>query len=89
MSTPARGTFRFVNWTLRPDRDDDAPPVTYAFRCLTLTGNDTECEARSEPSTDPTEPQTWAFGHLREHPEHTSYAEVIERPWVMWREGPA
>lgn len=84
-----RRRFAFFEWTLRPDQDDDAPPVTYAFRCLTLNDDDTECDARSEPNTDPAEPQTWAFAHMRRHPEHTSYAEVIERPWVMWRGGPA
>lgn len=72
--------FRLVRWTLRPDREDDAPPTTYALRCLAIEDDDTGCGARSLPSTDPTEPQTWAFNHLREHPEHTGYAEVIERP---------
>ncbi|GAA3856197.1 hypothetical protein GCM10023084_07620 [Streptomyces lacrimifluminis] len=87
MTTTTRRTFRFVNWTLRPDQDDDAPPLMYGFRCLALTDDDTGCAAKSSLSKDPTEPQTWAFAHRREHPEHTSYAEVIERPWVMWREG--
>ncbi|WP_431783248.1 hypothetical protein [Streptomyces chumphonensis] len=87
--TPApRRVFRFVNWTLRPDQDEDAPPLTHAFRCLTLRDDDSPCGARSEASTDPTVPQTWAFDHLRRHPDHTSYAEIIERPWVMWRGGP-
>lgn len=40
-------------------------------------------------SEDPTVPQDWAFDHMREHPEHTGYAEVIERPWVMWRGCPS
>ncbi|MEE1930371.1 hypothetical protein V1J52_19660 [Streptomyces sp. TRM 70351] len=85
MTTPIRRMFRFVNWTLRPDREADAPPLTYAFRCLALLGDDTPCDARSQTETDPAGPQEWAFGHLRQHPGHTSYAEVIERPWVMWR----
>ncbi|MBW1601423.1 hypothetical protein JJV70_04735 [Streptomyces sp. JJ66] len=84
MTTATRRVFRFVTWTLRLDQDDDAPPLTYAFRCLTLRDDDTECGARSQPSTDPAAARKWAFGHLREHPGHTSYAEVIERPWVMW-----
>lgn len=88
MTAAARRVFRFVQWTLRPDQDDDAPPLTYAFRCLTLNDDDTECAARSASSGDPAEPQAWAFGHLRDYPGHTSYTEVIERPWVMWREGP-
>ncbi|MBY8884043.1 hypothetical protein K7472_04190 [Streptomyces sp. PTM05] len=88
MSAPRR-VFGFVEWTLRPDRDDDAPAVTYALRCLALREDDSECGERSQASADPCGPQEWAFGHLRENPEHTSYAEVIERPWVMWRGGPA
>ncbi|MCX2969351.1 MULTISPECIES: DUF7848 domain-containing protein [Streptomyces] len=87
MTTAARRVFRYVNWTLRPDQDDDAPPLAYAFRCLTLRDDGTECDARSKTSTDPAEPQEWAFGHMREHPDHVSFAEVIERPWVMWRGG--
>jgi hypothetical protein len=89
VTTTARAVFRFVRWTLRPDEDDDAPPLTYAFRCLTLAEDDTECSATSAPSTDPAGPQKWTFDHLRSHPGHTSYAEVIERPWVMWRKGPS
>ncbi|GAA2984886.1 DUF7848 domain-containing protein [Streptomyces fulvorobeus] len=82
-------TLALVQWTLRPDRDDDAPPLTHRFRCLTLTDDDSECGAVSEPHTDPVDAQAWTFRHLRDHPEHTSYAEVIERPWVMWRGGRA
>ncbi|MFF4168642.1 hypothetical protein [Streptomyces sp. NPDC001744] len=78
-----------VNWTLRADRDDDAPPVTYRFRCLTLNDDDTECGAEGEPVTDPGAAQDWTFAHLREHPEHTGYAGVVELPYVMWREGRA
>ncbi|WP_405671369.1 hypothetical protein [Streptomyces sp. NBC_01530] len=37
----------------------------------------------------PDRTQAWVFSHMRRHPERTSYAEVIERPWVMWQEGPA
>lgn len=90
MTSPApRRVFGFVNWTLRPDLDDDAPPHTYAFRCLTLRDDDTECGAFSATTTDPGTAQRWTFTHLRDHPDHTSYAEVVERPWAMWRGGPA
>jgi hypothetical protein len=87
VTSVAARQFRLVQWALRPDQDDDAPPLMYAFRCLTLRDDDSECGARSETSTDPVDPQDWAFAHMREYPEHTSYAEVIERPYVMWREG--
>ncbi|MET9089101.1 hypothetical protein ABZX77_45770 [Streptomyces sp. NPDC004237] len=79
--------FRFVDWTLRPDLDADAPPTTYALRCLNLNDDDTACGAESRATTDPAEPQTWAFDHLRRHPGHTGFAELIERPWVMWQGG--
>ncbi|WP_405793366.1 hypothetical protein [Streptomyces sp. NBC_01506] len=41
--------------------------------------------ANVQPTT--VEMQTWVFAHLRAHPDHLSYAEVIERPWVMKPEG--
>ncbi|WP_317633488.1 DUF7848 domain-containing protein [Streptomyces sp. HUAS TT20] len=87
LRSPTR-RFAFFNWTLRPDLDSDASPTTYVFRCLTLKDDDTECAATSPRSECPSEPQTWAFAHMREHPGHTSYAEEIERPWVMWRGDP-
>ncbi|MFJ4869004.1 hypothetical protein [Streptomyces sp. NPDC088757] len=77
--------FALVDWTIRPDRDDDAPPTTHRFRCLALNDDDTECGAESEPVADPVQAQTWPFEHLRAHPEHTGFAEIVERPWVMWR----
>ncbi|MFF4754036.1 DUF7848 domain-containing protein [Streptomyces sp. NPDC002514] len=89
MTTPARRRrFVFVDWRLRPDLDDDAPPLIYVLRCRALRDDGSECAAQSPPSEDPAQPQTWAFTHLRERPEHTGYTEVIERPWVMGREGP-
>ncbi|WP_405796762.1 hypothetical protein [Streptomyces sp. NBC_01506] len=89
MTASSHRTLTFVNWRLQPNRDDDAAPTTYSFRCLTLNDDDTECAEKSALSTDPTEPQLWVFAHLRTHPDHLSYAEVIERPWVMRTEGPA
>ncbi|MGW3558190.1 DUF7848 domain-containing protein [Streptomyces sp. NPDC000963] len=77
--------FALADWTLRPDRDGDAPPTTHRFRCLALNDDDTECGAESEPVTDPVRAQEWPFEHLRAHPEHTGFAEIVERPWVMWR----
>lgn len=80
-----------VDWTLRPDLDDDAPETTHRFRCLGFKDDDGEipCGAAGEPVTDFRAAQDWTFAHLREHPEHTSYAEVIDRPYVMQRGGQA
>lgn len=81
-------TLGFVRWTIRPDRDIDAPPTTYAFRCLGEDENDKPCGAESTKSENFALARGWTFDHLREHPGHTSYAEVLQRPWVMWRGGP-
>ncbi|MER6098627.1 hypothetical protein ABT154_22790 [Streptomyces sp. NPDC001728] len=80
-----------INWTLRPDQDDDAPAMTHHFRCLAFTDDDgtIPCGAEGDPITDLRTAQDWTFAHLRENPEHTSYVEVIERPYVMRRGGRA
>ncbi|RSS44243.1 hypothetical protein [Streptomyces sp. WAC08241] len=69
----------------RPEPSPGCTPCAYRFRCLALDDDDTECGAESEPGTDPVRAQTWPFEHLRAHPEHTGFAEIVERPWVMWR----
>ncbi|MFB7951833.1 MULTISPECIES: hypothetical protein [unclassified Streptomyces] len=81
--------FRFVKWVLRPDAEPDAPPLTHRFRCIALDEGDDECGACSAAFTDPGRAQEWAFGHWRANPDHTGFAEVVERPWVMWMDGPA
>ncbi|MGW2182029.1 DUF7848 domain-containing protein [Streptomyces sp. NPDC001732] len=81
--------YRFVQWALRPDMEPDAPPAVHRFRCLALDDRDEECGARSAAFADVGEAQEWAFGHWRAHPEHTGFVEVVERPWVMWMDGPA
>jgi hypothetical protein len=81
--------FRFVKWALRPDAEPDAPQITHRFRCIVLDDSDDECGAHSGTFTDPAQAQEWAFGHWRAHPGHTSFAEVVERPWAMWMDGPA
>ncbi|MGV9879530.1 DUF7848 domain-containing protein [Streptomyces sp. NPDC003006] len=37
-------------WTIRPHRDVDAPPTTYAFRCLTQYEDGKPCGAESKES---------------------------------------
>ncbi|MGW2300983.1 DUF7848 domain-containing protein [Streptomyces sp. NPDC001809] len=82
-------TLALVHWALRPDRDEDAPPTTHRYKCLALEEDDSECAAEGEPTATPEEAQAWPFAHMRGNPGHTSYAEIIERPWVMWRGGRA
>lgn len=81
--------FRFVKWTLRPDAEVDAPRTAHRFRCVTLDDHDDECGACSGACADPGEAQGWAFGRWRANLDHTSFAETVERPWVMWMGGPA
>ncbi|MFE5510187.1 hypothetical protein ACFQ9J_06140 [Streptomyces sp. NPDC056529] len=56
---------------------------------MALEEDDSECAAEGEPTATPEEAQAWPFAHMRGNPGHTSYAEIIERPWVMWRGGRA
>ncbi|MET9517760.1 hypothetical protein [Streptomyces sp. NPDC002994] len=67
----------FGTWTLRPDQEPDAEPVTYAMRCAV-------CGAGSEASTDFSEPQSWVFRHVGRNPSHHTFQEVIVRPWRAW-----
>jgi hypothetical protein len=68
---------RFASWTLEPDREPDAEPVTYAMECAV-------CGRRSEASVDFQEAQRWTFAHAGRNPSHHTYREVIHRPWRAW-----
>ncbi|MEU1675112.1 hypothetical protein ABZ752_24280 [Streptomyces roseifaciens] len=74
---PPRSVYRFGIWTLTPDLEPDAEPVTYAMQCAV-------CEERSEPAEDLTTAQTWTFRHAGRNPSHHTYREVITRPWRAW-----
>lgn len=76
-------------WTIRPHRDVDAPPTTYAFRCLTRDENGKPCGAESKESENFAVACDWTFDHMRERPNHIRYTEILQRPWVMWRGGAA
>lgn len=84
-----RRTFGYINWSLRPNREPDAPPTVFRFRCLTESEDSEPCGAESDESENFAVARDWTYGHMRAHPTHVSYAEVLVRPWVMWRLGPA
>jgi hypothetical protein len=66
-------------WTLQPDREPDAAPITYAMQCGV-------CDESSPTSTDFAEPQGWVFEHGSRNPSHHTYREIITRPWrARWR----
>ncbi|WP_455681796.1 DUF7848 domain-containing protein [Streptomyces violascens] len=83
-----RQTFGYVNWTLRPNREPDAPPTRFKFRCLTEDESGKPCGTESKESENFAIARDWTFAHMQSHPTHVSYAEVVVRPWAMWRIGP-
>ncbi|MBW1604407.1 hypothetical protein JJV70_20335 [Streptomyces sp. JJ66] len=76
-----RAVLRFARWTLTPDREPDAEPVTFAMECAV-------CEKRSAPSVDFADAQRWTFTHAGRNPSHHTYRELITRPWRAWRAEP-
>ncbi|MFF4408094.1 hypothetical protein [Streptomyces sp. NPDC001404] len=78
-----RGEYAFFDFTISPDMDPDAPPMLYRFRCLGEDDDGTPCGAESEESEDFEEARGWTFKHKKDQPEHTSYEEVLRRPWIM------
>lgn len=79
-----KGTvWRFVDWTVTPDVEPDAPRTLHQFRCLAEGENGKPCGAQSELSEEFETARGWTFRHFKAHQDHTSYAQVIERPWIM------
>ncbi|MGW3323848.1 DUF7848 domain-containing protein [Streptomyces virginiae] len=74
MSQP-RAVVTHKTWTIMPDEAGDAKPTTYAMQCAA-------CPEKSDPSTGWEEPQDWALAHSGRNPSHTSYDEIITRPWA-------
>ncbi|MCA1222209.1 DUF7848 domain-containing protein [Streptomyces sp. 8L] len=72
-----RTVVRHQQWTLRPDQEPDAEPVSYAMRCAV-------CGEVSPAYTDFTASQDWVFAHGGRHPSHHTYREIITRPWKAW-----
>ncbi|HEY8986061.1 MAG TPA: hypothetical protein VIU15_41610 [Streptomyces sp.] len=75
-----RAVIRHETWTLEPDREPDAEPVTYAMECAV-------CGESSEAAHDFAEPQSWVLKHCGKNPSHHTFREVITRPWRTWRHG--
>ncbi|WP_312018540.1 hypothetical protein [Streptomyces sp. I05A-00742] len=76
-----RSVFLFRTWTLQPDREPDAEPVTYAMRCVV-------CGAESDAAEDFLDAQHWTFRHAGRNPSHHTYRELIMRPWRAWMDRP-
>ncbi|MCC3769739.1 hypothetical protein [Streptomyces sp. UNOC14_S4] len=78
-----RAQFAYRNWTITPDLEPDAPPTKHRFRCLGEDDDGKPCGAESKECAGLEDARGWAFQHLQERPEHTSYEQVLCRPWVM------
>ncbi|EST38829.1 hypothetical protein N566_05365 [Streptomycetaceae bacterium MP113-05] len=72
---------RFENWTLEPDREPDAEPVTFAMECAV-------CGERSPSGVDFGPIQDWTLRHVGRNPSHHTYRELIARPWRAWMHQP-
>jgi hypothetical protein len=70
----SRASYRFRNYTVRPDLSPDAEPVRHTAQCAVCQ----ECgpEAGSSDAA-----VAWVVIHLKGHPEHLSYREIITRPY--------
>ncbi|MFY7628291.1 DUF7848 domain-containing protein [Streptomyces sp. NY05-11A] len=69
---------RHETWTLTPDREPDAEPMTYAMECAV-------CGEFSAAGEDFPEPQSWVLEHCGKNPSHHTFREIITRPWRTWR----
>ncbi|WP_405809036.1 hypothetical protein OG524_03620 [Streptomyces sp. NBC_01520] len=74
---PVRAIVRHIHWTVAPDSDTAAEPVTYAMQCVV-------CSAESERFEDWEKPQEWVLTHCGQNPSHHTYRESITRPWRTW-----
>ncbi|TKA11833.1 DUF7848 domain-containing protein [Actinacidiphila oryziradicis] len=68
-----RALLRFVPWTISPNREPDAEPITHAMQC-------TACGEKSLPFKEIEPAQLWALKHAGRTRHHT-YREIITRPW--------
>ncbi|MGV9269377.1 DUF7848 domain-containing protein [Kitasatospora sp. NPDC003701] len=80
---PARGLFKFLNWTLRIDLACDRPPALHRYRCAGEYEDGRPCGAEGQLVADFETAQRWPAAHLREHQDHRSYEHVMVTPWVM------
>lgn len=69
-----RATYRFREYTLRPDRTPEADPVLFAIECK-------GCGQSSDGAENPEDGTEWAAEHLKANPGHLTYREHITRPY--------
>lgn len=69
-----KAAYRYVAWTIAPDQEPDAEPVTHAMQCAT-------CGEKSLPFEDIDPAQLWALQHVGLNRDHRTYREIVTRPW--------
>ncbi|MCE7079811.1 hypothetical protein [Streptomyces sp. ST2-7A] len=68
------GVFRFREYSIEPDLEPDAEPIAFTGQCAVC--------GRLGPTGEGGGHLTgWMLAHLRAHPEHLSYREIITRPY--------
>lgn len=72
-----RAVLRFVPWTISPDMEPDAEPVTHAMRCAV-------CGQQSVAFEEIGPAQLWALQHAGRARDHHTFREVLTRPWRAW-----
>ncbi|SFD26145.1 hypothetical protein [Streptomyces aidingensis] len=71
---PARGTYRFRNYTIRPDERTEAEPIVSGMECKS-------CGERGQDGDGIGHATEWAVEHLKANPTHLEYREHITRSY--------
>ncbi|WP_313956503.1 hypothetical protein [Streptomyces sp. SAJ15] len=77
-----RATYRFREYTIGLDRRPQAEPHSFTMQCA-------DCGDHSAPHGSGEGGTEWAVAHLKAHPGHLAYREIITRPYRfepgVWR----
>lgn len=66
--------YRFRKVTIVPDTEPEAEAWSFAMQCAV-------CEKTGPAGNDMHRAHDWVELHLKEHPEHLAYRELIARPY--------
>ncbi|UED85698.1 hypothetical protein [Streptomyces profundus] len=69
-----RRSYRFRQYTLKPDERADAERTLFVMECLS-------CGFFGTKGEDAEEGSEWAVEHVKHHPDHLTYREHITRPY--------
>lgn len=71
-----RAVYRFVNYTVIPDKEPDAEPLTFRLQCSV-------CEEQGPQEKTTEDAAAWALIHVKDNREHLTYREHVTRPYRM------